>query len=113
MKTLKYILSAIALMMAMYAPAQLLNSDWGQLPNADMQTTSVLPGSGTDLPLAAESGVSIVSTEVSPAQGPRRVNRGDNNGDPGTFPVGDLLWPMLLLALGYGAVVCARKKLAK
>lgn len=113
MKTLKYILSAIALMMAMYAPAQLVDSDWGQLPNSDMQTTSVLPGSGSDLPFAAESGVSIVSTEVSPAQGPRRVDRGTNNGDPGATPVGDLLWPMLLLALGYGAVVRARKKLAK
>lgn len=61
-------------------------------------TSSMLDGS--------EPTKSIIGSNMSP-QGPQRVDRDDNTGDPGDSPVtpiGDMLLPLLLIALGYAAI---------
>ena len=75
-----------------------------QLPQAQMQSTSVMMSSGSNLPSAAINGVSTANEQVlSPANapsGPKRSRPGDWT-DPYKDPIGDALWPLMLLACVY------------
>ena len=116
MKTLRYLLIVMGLMSVLSISAQAL----AQQPQAQMQSTSIIAGSGSQLPSAAVQGTYVTGTTIgtySPANasGPNRARRGidddDENDKPGGWddpykdPVGDAGWPLALLALAY---VCVR-----
>ena len=92
-------------------------------PMIDMQSTSVVPPSGSSLPQAASTGV-VLSDGTHYNSGPRRAKMDDNPfggetiGDvsnpeqPGS-PIGDGMWAMMLIAFGYaGYMVYRRRKVA-
>ena len=88
-------------------------------------TTSTLMESGSSLPMAARNGVTIGAStpnDDTPAYAPGRGGlRRDVGGgtaaeddDPDApnepYPVGDGMWVMLLLAVGYGAYVTRMRR---
>lgn len=84
-----------------------------------MSGSSSFRYSGSKLPMAAASGV-VTADEANPARyvsRPRRVGGGDglededeptNPADPS--PVGDAMWLLIMLAIGYGAYYAARRR---
>ena len=112
MKTLRYLLIVIAMAGFLSAHAQGL----AQQPQAQMQSTSVMQGAGSTLPQAAATGTMVTGTTpgtYTPANaptGPRRAKMGDDDweddnphddDDPWDTPLGDVLWPMMVLACAY------------
>ena len=92
-------------------------------PMIDMQSTSVVPPSGSSLPQAASTGV-VLSDGTHYKSGPRRATMdeddpwggGDIGGidkpeEPGT-PIGDGLWVLVLMAIAYGGYMIYRRKRA-
>ena len=122
MKALRYLLMVVAMVSVLSVKAQ----GTAQLPQVQMQSTSVMVSSGSNLPQAATTGAYVTGTTVgtySPASvhggKPRRViGDGDENDkpssgweDPYKDPIGDA-WPLALLACAYLIirVVRARKR---
>ena len=123
MKTnLKYYLMVAALMMVVSVVAQ-------TYPTVDMQSTSSMMGSGSQLPSAANSGVSMAAlpeasvgemplAPKSAVRGPRRaLDKDDENekpqgwDDPFNDPIGAMPWMlMLLLCGGYAAAAAYRRR---
>lgn len=121
MKTnLKYYLMVAALMMVVSVVAQ-------TYPTVDMQSTSSMMGSGSQLPSAANSGVSMAAlpeasvgemplAPKSAVRGPRRVGGNTGGGpsdreDPYNDPIGAMPWMlMLLLCGGYAAAAAYRRR---
>ena len=122
MKALRYLLIVMGLMSVLSISAQAL----AQQPQAQMHTTSIIAGSGSQLPSAAVQGTYVTGTTIgtySPANvnGPHRAKKEDNPGggfnpgggepgpgdntEPWEDPIGDAGWPLALLALAY---VCVR-----
>ena len=111
MKALRYLLIVMGLMSVLSISAQAL----AQQPQAQMQSTSIMAGSGSQLPSAAVQGTYVTGTTIgtySPANasGPHRAKKGDDDweddgwgetGDPWPTPLGDAAWPLALLALAY------------
>ncbi len=88
MKKILYILIVVALANVTNICAQ----DLVQQPQWQMQSTSTMLGSGSQLPQAATEGVSVVgetTTSQNQTNGPRKVGWDDNIGDPGAVPVGN------------------------
>lgn len=124
MKTLRPFILVLLLSVAsfVFATAQGL----AQQPELQMQSTSVIKGSGSTLPQAAHTGAVVAGDRpgmYSPTDGPRNghLRREDNNGDgweddddpdnPGEpNPLGDAGWPLALLAIGYAIYSFARKR---
>lgn len=110
-QTLRYLLMVIAMVSFLSANAQGL----AEQPEIQMQSTSVMQGSGSTLPSAAVEGVSMTNEQVaSPTNapsGPRRGRPGDWT-DPYKDPLGDAMLPLALLAIAYGAgcMVYKRRK---
>ncbi len=114
MKALRYLLIVMGLMSVLSISAQAL----AQQPEAHMQSTSILQGSGSTLPQAAAEGTYVTGTTIgtySPANasGPNRAKKGDddwedddwgNTDDPWATPIGDAALPLALLALAYVGV---------
>lgn len=109
-KTLKYLL--IAAMISLAGAWSMVNAvpqGIATEPQIDMHSTSVMVGSGSHLPMAAESGAVTTDGEESgiPKGGPRRAGGGSTGGgpddreDPYGDPIGDAAWPLMLLALAY------------
>ena len=98
MKTLRYLLMVIAMVSVLSVKAQ----STAQLPEVQMQSTSVMVSSGSSLPQAAVTGV--VTTDEAPARAnigqPRRGRPGDWD-DPYKDPIGDAVWPLLVLAAAF------------
>ena len=108
MKTMKYIVLVCALI---FSTALIANDNsYSQMPILPFESTSSMPMSGTQLPNAAEDGVGIVSTPVT---GPHRVGPSNPPADPFEDPVGDAVLPLLLLAVGYVAIVTRKKHAVK
>ena len=109
-KTLRYLLSMIAVVSVLSLSAQ----TFAQQPEAQMQSTSVMQGSGSNLPNAAVQGVSTTYDNSMPdkrnVSGPRRSGRPGDNADPVPDPIGDAVLPLLLLALSYMVMRVARKR---
>ena len=109
MKALRYLLMVVAMVGVLSVKAQ----GTTQLPEVQMQSTSVMMSSGSSLPQAAVTGV--VTTNETPARAnigqPRRERPGDWT-DPYKDPIGDAVWPLALLACAYLIirVVRARKR---
>lgn len=103
-----------------------------QMPTVTMNSTtaSKMMSSGSSLPMAAVSGVYVTGAtpeSSSPTGHPGHVRRGvgdggwaDDDDTPGQgdtppdlpgepFPLGDVLWPLMLMAVGYVAMR-ARKR---
>ena len=109
MKALRYLLMVVAMVSVLSVKAQ----STAQLPEVQMQSTSVMKGSGSALPQAAVTGV--VTTNETPARaniGQPRRGRPDDWTDPYKDPIGDAVWPLALCALAYliVRVVRARKR---
>ena len=114
MKALRYLLTVMMLSVASlaFATAQSL----AQQPEAQMQSTSVMPSAGSTLPSAAATGAVITGstpgsyTPASISNGPRRAKKeGDweddewgDTGDPYPTPLGDAAWLLILAAAVYG-----------
>lgn len=125
-KTLKYLL--IAAMIVLAGARSMVNAmpqGIATEPQIDMHSTSVMVGSGSHLPLAAETGAYTTSGEESgPPKGrPRRIvgdddvgGDGDGNDDPtpadpaDPFPIGDAGWTLLALAAAYAVLRVYRRK---
>ena len=116
MKTLRYLLMVVAMVSVLSVKAQ----STAQLPEVQMQSTSVMVGSGSALPQAATTGAVLTGETpgtYSAAGHHGHIRRGLDEGDdegtkkPGQpFPLGDAALPLALLALAYAGVRVFRKK---
>ena len=98
--------------------AQMSTNDqqWGaSAPSASFQSTSTMQSSGsaysTSPMLNADGTATYNAASTTPAQasaGPRKVTPPTPSGDP--TPVGDGLWAMMVLAVGYAAFVASRRR---
>lgn len=78
------------------------------LPEATFQSTSVLAGSGSafsSTPMLKADGTATYQGDTSPVRtsGPRKIAPPTSTGDP--TPLGDVLLPLLLMALAYAGYV--------
>ena len=116
MKALRYLLIVMSLVSVLSVTAQ----STAQLPQVQMQSTSVMVSSGSSLPQAATTGVVLAGeTPYSSAAfhggGPRKIG-GNNSGgsgdreDPFEDPIGDAVWPLLALASVYAVLRVYRRK---
>lgn len=135
MKTLKYILSVIAILSVVSVSAATFGTPYRPqqrkasysavqvgMPQATMSSTSTMMYSGSSLPLAAATGVTT-SYDTNPSKAPGRPRRvGEDDGfegedDPDVpvnpFPVGDAVLPMMLLVAAYGAFLALRRRKQK
>ena len=110
MKPMKHILLIFLLS---YSIITLGNTD-ATCQYFEFQSTSSMLGSGSQLPSAAQTGVSLTETEQNrPPSGPRRVNSEGGYADPDyetKDPIGDALWPLLALAAAYAVLRVYRRK---
>lgn len=126
MKALRYLLIVMSLVSVLSVKAQ----STAQLPEVQMQSTSVMMSSGSTLPQAATTGAYVTGSTVgsySPAKihpgQPRRAGEDDgfedegdepSTGNPGEpDPIGDVFWPLMLLACAYLIVRVARRRMTK
>lgn len=130
MKALRYLLIVAMISMAsVMSAANAAAQNLATRPEMQMQSTSVMQGSGSSLPQAAVDGPYTTGTTIgtySPASGngPRRARKAadkEDEDDPDTPPVnphgpnedplGDAAWPLALLAVAYAlARVYGRKR---
>ena len=121
MKTLRYLLMVVAMVSVLGVYAQ----GTAQFPEATMQSTSTMVGTGSTLPQAAVSGASLAG-ETPAAYAPGRAGkiRRDVGGggttedeDPDEqdepFPMGDAALPLALCACAYLIVRVARRRMTK
>ena len=119
MKALRYLLMVVAMVSVLSVKAQ----STAQLPEVQMQSTSVMVGSGSALPQAATTGVVLTGETpgtYSAAGHHGHIRRGidgdDDNDkpsgwdDPYKDPIGDALWPLLVLASVYALLRVYRRK---
>ena len=124
MKTLRYMLIVAALLSVMSASAHMFDKQWGQKPVIEMRSTSAMAYSGSTLPQAAATGVTLATiadaeTSTRPYH-PGHIRRGIDDDDkeekpegwvdPYKDPLGDVLWPLMLMALAYVVYLKSRKK---
>lgn len=128
MKALRYLLIVAMISMAsVLSAANAAAQNLATRPEMQMQSTSVMKGSGSALPQAAVDGPYTTGTTIgtySPANyspgGPRRAKKEDdeweddpdpsNPGEPS--PIGDAAWPLALLAVAYALARVYRRKRA-
>ena len=124
MKALRYLLMVVAMVSVLSVSAQ----STAQLPQVQMQSTSVMMSSGSTLPQAATTGAYVTGSTVgsySPARmqsgRPGSIRRGasdEDEGDtppsdpqgPNENPIGDAVWPLLALAGAYALLRVYRRK---
>ena len=124
MKALRYLLMVVAMVSVLSVRAQ----STAQLPEAQMQSTSAMVGSGSTLPQAATTGAYVTGSTVgsySPARmqsgRPGSIRRGTSDEDggdtppsdpqgPNENPIGDAVWPLLALAAAYAVLRVYRRK---
>ena len=126
MKALRYLLIVVATVSFLSVSAQGL----AQQPIAQMQSTSGMVYSGSNLPQAAQTGAYLTGNTPGtyvPANAPG-LRKGSINGgsDPGSGsggpgdrpepyadPIGDAMWPMMLLACAYLIIRATRRREAE
>ncbi len=121
MKTLRYLLMVVAMVSVLSANAQGL----AKQPSSDFRSTSIMQTSGSMLPQAATTGAVLTGetpgtySSVYHPGGPRRItiNPGDepgpdegDNSEPWEDPIGDALWPLMVLACAYLIIRVGRKR---
>ena len=120
MKTLRYLLIVAAVVSFLSVCAQGL----AQRPEAEMQSTSTMVGSGSTLPSAATTGAMLTGEApgtYTPAKAPGMrkgsfnpggepgPDEGDNS-EPWEDPIGDAMWPLLAIAAAYALLRVYRRK---
>jgi hypothetical protein len=110
--TLRYLLMVVAMVSVLGANAQ----GTAQLPESKMQSTSGMVYSGSSLPQAAATGVVITTddeTNSSTAgqKGHIRKGRPGDWTDPYKDPIGDAVWPLMLLAIAFSIWIAKTKPL--
>lgn len=140
MKALRYLLIVMAVLSVVSVQAATLGTPYqpqtrgirytsyhSQMPTVAMNSTaaSKMMSSGSSLPMAAVSGVYVTgatpesSSPVTKHPGHVRRGMGDDEtteddpdpvkpGEPS--PLGDVLWPLMLMALAYVVYLTSRKK---
>ncbi len=135
MKALRYLLSLIAILSVVSVSAATFGKPYqpqrrgiqytrhyAEMPTLSMSSTgSAIMSSGSALPMAAVTGTTSAD-DYAPSSGPRRAKKevnpftgegtaGDigNPKEPGV-PLGDVLWPLMLMALAFCGVVYLRRK---
>ena len=114
MKTLRYLLMVMAMVSVLGVYAQ----GTAQFPEATMQSTSTMVGTGSTLPQAAVTGTTVADETVGRPGQIRRIGGGNSSGgpddreDPYKDPIGDA-WPLALLACAYLIVRVARRRALK
>lgn len=128
--TLRYLLIVALISMASVLRAtNVAAQNLAQRPEVQMQSTSVMQGSGSALPQAAITGSYMTGSTpgtYSPtgASGPHRAKKDDANGDgweddddpdkpAEPFPLGDATWFLLALACAYLITVYIRARVKK
>jgi len=130
--TLRYLLSMIALVSVLSLSAQTPNygKPYKGQETQSVYTTAQMPAatmgsvdagfmqSGSNLPMAAQSGVVTTYDKSFVTSRPRRAGEDDgfdeddddpdNPGEP--FPLGDVMWPLMLLACAYCAFLIIRTR---
>ena len=115
MKALRYLLIvALISMTSVLSAANAAAQNLAQRPEAQMQSTSIMQGSGSALPQAAVTGSYMTGNTpgtYSPASasGPHRAKRGGDGDDtppddphgPNEDPLGDAALPLALLACAF------------
>lgn len=109
MKTLRYLLMVMAMVSVLGVYAQ----GTAQFPEATMQSTSTMVGTGSNLPQAAVTGTTVAG-ETPAAYAPaghaghiRKIGGGNTGGgpedreDPYADPLGDAALPLVLLACAF------------
>ena len=113
MKTMKTMKHILLIFLLSYSIITLGNTD-ATYQYFEFQSTSSMLGSGSQLPSAAQTGVSLAETEPNRAPsrpGPRRVNSDGGYADPDyETNIGDALWPLLALAAAYAVLRVYRRK---
>ena len=129
MKALRYLLIVVAILSVLGVSAQTpqygksYNPQYGSVLVANTQADAQLPAatmgtvdaeymhSGSNLPMAAESGVTTTldeqASERTNLSRPRKERPGDWT-DP--YPLGDVMWPMMMLALAYAVYKVSRMR---
>ena len=119
MKALRYLLMVVAMVSVLSVKAQ----STAQLPEVQMQSTSVMVGSGSALPQAATTGTVLTGETpgtYSAAGHHGHIRRGIDGDDeddkpsgwddPYKDPIGDAVWPLLVLAAAYALLRVYRRK---
>lgn len=117
MKTMKQLLIVIGLVSALTICAQTMVEQ----PQLQMQSTSIMMGSGSHLPQAAIEGVTTTYTPGASnvPSGPHRGKADDdtppqeNPPGPNEDPIGDAILPLALLAAAYMLFLARKKHAAK
>ncbi len=127
MKALRYLLIvAMVSMASVVSAANAAAQNLATRPEMQMQSTSVMQGSGSSLPQAAVDGPYTTGTTIgtySPAStsnGPHRAKKGlgggGESGEPGDRPepyedpLGNAMIPLALLAVAYALARVYRRK---
>ena len=115
MKALRYLLMVVAMVSVLSVKAQ----GTAQLPEAQMQSTSVMMSSGSSLPQAATTGA-VLAGETPGSYSPAKVppghirtgwgGGGSDREEPYADPIGDAVWPLLALAAAYAVLRVYRRK---
>lgn len=106
-------LIAVAMLSVMSIEAHMFDKTWGQKPVIEMRSTSAMAYSGSTLPQAAATGVSLSSEPNQETLTPPKSIRKGRPGDwtnPYDDPLGDVLWPLMVMALAYVVYLKCRKK---
>lgn len=111
MKTMKTMKHILLIFLLSYSIITLGNTD-ATYQYFEFQSTSSMLGSGSQLPSAAQTGVSLTETGPNrPHSGPRRVSQDGGYADPDyDTKIGDAILPLALLALAYAGVSVYRRK---
>ena len=129
MKALRYLLIVVAILSVLGVSAQ--TPQYGksykgqetqfvyttaQMPAATMESVDAgFMQSGSSLPMAAQSGVTTTYDRNNAPSRPRREGDWEDDewgetGDPWATPIGDVMWPMMMLALAYAIYKVSRMR---
>ena len=105
-------------LLALPATAQNFGTPHTEQPNAVFQSTSVMTGSGSQYsanPTLNENGTATYEgASYSPAKAPAAGPRKDDISNPTKpQPIGDAVWPLMLMAGAFAGVVYLRRRKAK
>ena len=134
MKALRYLLIVVAILSVVGVSAQTpqygksYNPQYSYMLYSQAEVNPLIPAatmgsmdaeymhSGSNLPMAAQSGVTTTLDEQNPERrnmsGPRKERPGDWH-DPIVDPIGDAMWPLMLLACAYCAFLIIRARRRK